>query len=124
MNRLSGAIVAVLLIIFIVLAWLALHFHGNAVEAGEQVEQQQKTLAQQAGLIAKLQAQDEANRVLVAAQQQHEQQLRQQHDTLQRKYLDAIKNNKCAAERMPDAVIDLLQQNTAASARAGDKPAP
>ncbi|CAI0926254.1 Rz1-like lysis system protein LysC [Serratia proteamaculans] len=44
MNRLMGGIVAVLLVIFIALAWLAFHFHGNAVEAAEQVKQQEKTL--------------------------------------------------------------------------------
>ncbi|CAI1758832.1 hypothetical protein [Serratia proteamaculans] len=74
--------------------------------------------------IASLQAQDVQNRALVAAQQQYEQQLRQQHDILQRKYREAIKNDPCAAQPMPAAVIDLLQQNTATVARTGDKPTP
>ncbi|HCK02903.1 MAG TPA: hypothetical protein DHV72_23170 [Serratia grimesii] len=52
MNRLTGAIVAVLLIIFIALAWLAFHFHGNAVQAGEQVKQLQSDNSLQATTIA------------------------------------------------------------------------
>lgn len=52
MNRLAGAIVAVLLIIFIALAWLAFHFHGNAVKAGEQVKQLQSDNNLQAATIA------------------------------------------------------------------------
>jgi hypothetical protein len=38
-----------------------------------------------------------------------EQQLRQQGGLYQRKYQNTVKNNKCAAERMPDAVLDLLR---------------
>ncbi|CAI1502595.1 Protein of uncharacterised function (DUF2570) [Serratia grimesii] len=117
-------IIGLLLVALIVAGRLALYFHGSAVQAGEQVKQQQKILTQQAGLIATLQAQDEVNRALVAAQQQHEQKLRQQHDILQRKYREAIKDDPCAAQSMPGAVVDLLQQNTATGARAGDKPAP
>ncbi|MFS7159800.1 hypothetical protein AB6825_07925 [Serratia proteamaculans] len=52
MNRLTGAIVAVLLIIFIALAWLAFHFHGNALEAGGKVEQLQSDNNLQAATIA------------------------------------------------------------------------
>lgn len=92
--------------------------------ARQQAAEQQKTLAQQAGLIATLQTQDAQNRALMAAQQQQEQQLRRQSDVYQRKYREAIKNDLCAAQPMPTAVIDLLQQNTAASARAVDKPTP
>ncbi|MFX3862105.1 hypothetical protein ACJBS1_10630, partial [Streptococcus suis] len=80
----------------IVAGRLAFYFHGNAVKAGEQVKQQEKTLAQQAGVIATLQTQDVQNRVLMAAQQQQEQQLRQQADIYQRKYREAIKNDECA----------------------------
>ncbi len=47
----------VFLLISIALAQLAFYFHGNAVKAGEQVKQQEKTLAQQSGLISTLQAQ-------------------------------------------------------------------
>ncbi|CAI0818121.1 hypothetical protein [Serratia entomophila] len=116
--------IGLLLVALIVVGRLAFYFHGNAVKAGEQVKQQEKALAQQSGLITTLQTQDAQNRALVAAQQQHEQQLRQQHDILQRKYREAIKNDPCAAQPMPAAVVELLQQNTAVGARTGDKPTP
>ena len=111
MNRLTGAIVAVLLIIFIVLAWLALQFHGNALKAGEQVKEQEKKLAQQSGLISTLQEQDRKNRALAAEQQQREQQLRQQGERYQRALREALKNDKCGNSPMPTAVIELLQRN-------------
>ncbi|CAI0809204.1 hypothetical protein [Serratia marcescens] len=113
MNRLTTALGAGLLIIVIVLAWLAFHFHSNAVKAGEQVKQQEKTLAQQSGLISTLQAQDRKNRALAAEQQQREQQLRQQGETYQRKLRDALKGSKCGNSPMPAAVVELLQQNAA-----------
>lgn len=86
--------------------------------ARQQVAEQQKTLAQQAGLIATLQTQDAQNRALMSAQQQQEQQLRQQADIYQRKYRDAIKNDECARRTAPGAVLDLMQQSngTATSA--------
>ncbi|WP_261159131.1 DUF2570 family protein [Serratia liquefaciens] len=90
----------------------------------QQVAEQHKTLARQAGLIATLRTQDAQNRALMAAQQQQEQQLRQQHDAAQRKLRDALQNNTCAAERMPDAVIELLHQSAGPNVRAGDKPTP
>lgn len=124
MNRVTAVIAAVLLLIFIALAWLAFHFHGNAVKAVEQVKEQKNMLAQQSGLISTLQEQDRKNRALAAEQQQREQQLRQQGETYQRKLRDALKSDKCGNSPMPAAVIDLLQQNAASSARAGDKPAP
>ncbi|WP_413509993.1 hypothetical protein [Serratia liquefaciens] len=92
--------------------------------ARQQSAEQQKTLAQQAGLIATLQTQDAQNRALMAAQQQQEQQLRQQADIYQRKYRDAIKNNKCAAERMPDAVLELLRGTDTSTASANRSVAP
>lgn len=113
MNRLTTALGAGLLIIVIVLAWLAFHFHSNAVKAGEQVKQQEKTLAQQSGLISTLQAQNRKNRALAAEQQQREQQLRQQGETYQRKLRDALKGSKCGNSPMPAAVVELLQQNAA-----------
>lgn len=91
------------------LIWSADHYHGKYQEARQQVEKQKKTLAQQSGLIATMQEQDARNRKLMAEQQQREQQLRQRGEIYQRKYQDAIKNNKCASERMPDAVLDLLR---------------
>lgn len=79
--------------------------------ARQQAAEQQKTLAQQAGLIATLQTQDAQNRALMAAQQRQEQQLRQQADIYQRKYRDAIKNDECARRTAPGAVLDLMQQS-------------
>lgn len=89
----------------------------------QQADEQQKTLAQQAGLIATLQIQDAQNRALMAVQQQQEQQLRQQSDVYQRKYREAIKNDACAGQPMPDAVIELLRP-TAAGSSAGGAVAP
>lgn len=77
--------------------------------ARRQAAEQQKILAQQAGLIATLQTQDAQNRALMAAQQQQEQQWRQQSDLYQRKYREAIKNNACAGQLMPGAVLELLR---------------
>ncbi|WP_273848746.1 hypothetical protein [Serratia liquefaciens] len=110
--------IGLLLVALIVAGRLAFYFHGNAVKAGEQVKQQEKTLAQQAGVIATLQTQDVQNRVLMAAQQQQEQQLRQQADIYQRKYREAIKNDECARRTAPGAVLDLMHQSdgTATSA--------
>lgn len=101
------------------LAWLSVSNWGYRKElqlTDQRLSTEQLKNSKQAGLIATLQAQDEVNRALVAAQQQHEQQLRQQHEILQRKYREAIKDNPCAAERMPDAVVELLQQNAASTA--------
>lgn len=39
MNRVTAVIAAVLLLIFIALAWLAFYFHGSAVKASGKVEQ-------------------------------------------------------------------------------------
>lgn len=108
-------------------AWLAVSNWGYRKElqlTGQRLSTEQLKNSKQAGLIVTLQAQDAQNRALVAAQQQHEQQLRQQYDILQRKFREAIKDNPCAAERMPDSVVELLQQNSTAGARAGNNPAP
>ncbi|WP_431225505.1 hypothetical protein ACQ86O_12755 [Serratia sp. L9] len=77
--------------------------------AQRQLHEQRRSLAQQAGLIATLQTQDAQNRVLMTAQWQQEQQLRQQYSDYQRKYRDAIKNDTCAGQPLPDAVFELLQ---------------
>ncbi|CAI0908483.1 hypothetical protein [Serratia quinivorans] len=119
MNRIAAVIAAVLLLIFILLAWLAFHFHGNAVKAGEQVKQQEKTLTQQSGLIATMQEQDARNRTLMAEQQKNNQQLRQQGERYQRALREALKNDKCGNSPMPAAVIDLLQQNAATGTATG-----
>lgn len=110
--------IGLLLVALIVAGRLAFYFHGNAVKAGEQVKQQERTLAQQSGLISTLQAQDRKNRALAAEQQQREQQLRQQGENYQRKYQDAIKNDECARRTAPGAVLGLLRgtDTTAAGA--------
>ncbi|HGE8410816.1 TPA: hypothetical protein ACGD7M_002938 [Serratia marcescens] len=105
--------IGLLLVALIVASRLAFYFHSNAVKAGEQVKQQEKTLAQQSGLISALQAQDRKNRVLAAEQQQREQLLRQREETYQRKLRDALKGSKCGNSPMPAAVVELLQQNAA-----------
>ncbi|MEX5768810.1 hypothetical protein AB4Y55_24000 [Serratia nematodiphila] len=92
--------------------------------ARQQTAEQQKTLAQQAGLIATLQTQDAQNRALMAAQQQREQQLRQQHDTAQRKYREAIKNEPCAGRPLPVAVLELLRPATGTPPGAVNPPSP
>ncbi|HHP7833201.1 TPA: hypothetical protein ACSHSI_000142 [Serratia marcescens] len=106
-------IIGLLLVALIVAGRLAFYFHGNAVKAGEQVKQQEKTLAQQSGLISTLQAQDRKNRALAAEQQQREQLLRQREETYQRKMRDALNGSKCGNSPMPAAVVELLQQNVA-----------
>ncbi|EME1467900.1 hypothetical protein V3510_005282 [Serratia marcescens] len=113
MNRVTAIIAAVLLVALIVAGRLAFYFHSNAVKAGEQVKQQEKTLAQQSGLISALQAQDRKNRALAAEQQHREQLLRQREETYQRKLRDALKGSKCGNSPMPAAVVELLQQNAA-----------
>lgn len=108
--------IGLLLVALIVAGRLAFYFHSNAVKAGEQVKRQEKTLAQQSGLISTLQAQDRKNRALAAEQQQREQLLRQREETYQRKLRDALKGSKCGNSPMPAAVIELLQQNAAGTA--------
>ncbi|MEG9832547.1 hypothetical protein [Serratia marcescens] len=105
--------IGLLLVALIVAVRLAFYFHSNAVKAGEQVKQQEKTLAQQSGLISTLQAQDRKNRALAAEQQQREQLLRQREETYQRKLRDALKGSKCGNSPMPAAVVELLQQKSA-----------
>lgn len=112
-------IIGLLLVAMIVAGRLASYFYGNAVEAGEQVKQQNKTLAQQSGLIATMQEQDARNRKLMAEQQKNNQQLRQQGERYQRALREALKNDKCGISPMPAAVIDLLQQNAASGTSAG-----
>lgn len=108
--------IGLLLVALIVVSRLAFYFHSNAVRAGEQVKQQEKTLAQQSGLISTLQAQDRKNRALAAEQQQREQLLRQREETYQRKLRDALQGSKCGNSPMPAAVVELLQQNAASTA--------
>lgn len=70
MNRLTTALGAALLIIVIVLAWLAFHFHSSAVKAGEQVKQLQSDNSLQANTIATQALQfQRANEISTAATQ-------------------------------------------------------
>lgn len=112
-------IIGLLLVALVVVGRLAFYFHGNAVKASEKVKQQEKTLAQQSGLISTLQEQDRKNRALAAEQQQREQQLRQQGERYQRALREALKNDKCGNSPMPAAVIGLLQQNAATGTTTG-----
>ncbi|ASM11843.1 MULTISPECIES: DUF2570 domain-containing protein [Serratia] len=114
--------IGLLLVALIVAGKLAFYFHSYAVRAGEQVKQQEKTLAQQSVLISTLQAQDRKNRALAAEQQQREQLLRQREETYQRKLRDALKGSKCGNSPMPAAVVELLQQNT--SGTPANRPVP
>lgn len=112
-------IIGLLLVALIVAGRLVFYFHGNAIEAGERVKEQKKTLAQQSGLIATMQEQDARNRMLMAEQQKNNQQLRQQGERYQRALREALKNDKCGNSPMPTAVIDLLQQNSAIGTATG-----
>lgn len=70
MNRLTTALGAGLLIIVIVLAWLAFHFHSNAVKACEKVKQLQSDNTLQAKAIATQAFQfQRANEISTAATQ-------------------------------------------------------
>lgn len=118
MSKVMGTVLLVLLLISIGLAQLAFYFHSNAVRAGEQVIQQEKMLAQQAGLITILRADDARNRAMMAEQQRREQQLRQQGENYQRKYREAIQNDECARRTAPGAVLGLLRGTDTAAAGA------
>ncbi|RII72266.1 DUF2570 domain-containing protein, partial [Serratia odorifera] len=87
--------------------------------ARQQSAEQQKTLAQQAGLIITLRADDARNRAMMAEQQRREQQLRQQGETYQRKLRDALKNDECANRAMPNAALKLLRPDTKSSPATG-----
>lgn len=108
--------IGLLLVALIVTGRLAFYFHSNAVKAGEQVKQQEKTLAQQAGLITTLRADDARNRAMMAEQQRREQQLRQQGENYQRKYREAIQNDECSRRVAPSAVIVILRETDTAAA--------
>ncbi|CAI1137235.1 DUF2570 domain-containing protein [Serratia proteamaculans] len=107
--KLSGTGMLLLLVVSICLGGYSSRLSQWLELARQQNAEQEKTLVQQAGLIATLKTQDAQNRALMAAQQQQEHQLRLQADIYQRKYREAIKNDNCAAERMPDAVLELLR---------------
>lgn len=110
--------IGLLVVALIVAGRLAFYFHSNAVKAGEQVKQQEKTLAQQQSLITALRENAARNNSLMAEQQQREQQLRQQGETYQRKYREATKNDECSRRVAPPAVIGLLRGTDTAAAGA------
>ncbi|BEN49120.1 hypothetical protein SMKC057_12320 [Serratia marcescens] len=111
-SKIAGGSLVLLLLVAIFLGGYSSLLSHRLQLARQQAAEQQKTLAQQAGLIATLQTQDAQNRALMAAQQQREQQQREQHDTAQRKYREAIKNDPCAGQPLPAAVLELLRPAT------------
>ncbi|HEI9781989.1 TPA: DUF2570 family protein [Serratia marcescens] len=113
----QGSLVLLLLVAISLGGYSSLLSHRLDL-ARKQSAEQQKTLAQQAGLITSLRADDARSRAMMAEQQRREQQLRQQGEIYQRKYLDAIKNDECARRAAPGAVLGLLRgtDTTAASA--------
>ncbi|MEN4216276.1 DUF2570 family protein [Serratia marcescens] len=124
MSKIAGGSLALLLLVAICLGGYSSLLSHRLQLARQQAAEQQKALAQQAGLIATLQTQDAQNRALMAAQQQREQQLRQQHDTAQRKYREAIKNDPCAGQPLPAAVLELLRPATGTATGAVNPPSP
>ncbi|HEI8820165.1 TPA: DUF2570 family protein [Serratia marcescens] len=124
MSKIAGGSLALLLLVAICLGGYSSLLSNRLQLARQQAAEQQKALAQQAGLIATLQTQDAQNRALMAAQQQREQQLRQQHDTAQRKYREAIKNDPCAGQPLPAAVLELLRPATGTTPGAVNPPSP
>jgi len=109
--KLSGAGMFLLLVISICLGGYS-SLLSHRLELSRQLSaEQEKTLAQQSGLITTLRTDDARNRAMIAEQQRREQQLRQQGETYQRKLRDALKSDKCGNSPMPAAVIDVLQQN-------------
>ncbi|MEX3003549.1 hypothetical protein [Serratia fonticola] len=112
MNWLTSLRIAVLLGVVVYSGFLAINgkmLSTRLESAKQQLREQQRSLAQQAGLIATLQTQDAQNRVLMAEQQRQEQLIRQQATDNERKYREAIEDDECAKRDMPGAVIDILQ---------------
>ncbi|HHK5772599.1 TPA: DUF2570 family protein [Serratia marcescens] len=118
MSKIAGSSLALLLLVAICLGGYSSLLSHRLELARQQVAEQKKTLAQQAGLITTLRADDARNRAMMAEQQRREQQLRQQGENYQRKYQDAIKNDECARRTAPPAVIGLLRGTDAAAAGA------
>ncbi|ASM12275.1 TPA: DUF2570 family protein [Serratia marcescens] len=118
LSKLAGGVMLLLLVASICLGGYSSLLSHRLELARQQVAEQKKALAQQAGLITTLRADDARNRAMMAEQQRREQQLRQQGENYQRKYQDAIKNDECARRTAPGAVLDLLRgtDTTAAGA--------
>jgi len=117
-SKLAGGGMFLLLVASICLGGYSSLLSHRLDLARQQVAEQQKTLAQQAGLIATLRADDARNRAMMAEQQRREQQLRQRGEIYQRKYEDAIKNDECARRTAPGAVLGLLRGTDTAAAGA------
>ncbi|HEJ7828014.1 MULTISPECIES: DUF2570 family protein [Serratia] len=117
-SKLAGGGMLLLLVASICLGGYSSLLSHRLDLARQQLAEQQKTLAQQAGLIATLRADDARNRAMMAEQQRREQQLRQRGETYQRMYREAIKNDECSRRAAPPAVIELLRgtDTTAAGA--------
>ncbi|MBL0871879.1 DUF2570 family protein [Serratia nevei] len=123
-TKLAGGGMLLLLVASICLGGYSSLLSHRLDLARQQVAEQRKTLAQQAGLIATLRADDARNRAMMAEQQRREQQLRQRGEIYQRKYEDAIKNDECARRTAPGAVLGLLRgtDTTAAGAARAASP--
>jgi uncharacterized protein HemX len=117
--KLAGGGMLLLLVVSICLGVYSSLLSHRLELSRKQMDEQEKTLAQQSGLIATMQEQDARNRAMIAEQQRREQQLRQQGETYQRKLRDALKSDKCGNSPMPAAVIGLLQQNAATGTATG-----
>ncbi|MBH2614637.1 DUF2570 family protein [Serratia ureilytica] len=116
--KLAGGVMLLLLVASICLGGYSSLLSHQLTLARLQTAEQEKTLAQQAGLITTLRADDARNRAMMVEQQRREQQLRQQGENYQRKYQDAIKNDECARRTAPGAVIGLLRGTDTAAAGA------
>ncbi|AYZ32599.1 DUF2570 domain-containing protein [Serratia sp. FDAARGOS_506] len=117
-SKIAGGSLALLLLVAICLGGYSSLLSHRLQLARQQAAEQQKALAQQAGLITTLRADDARNRVMMAEQQRREQQLRQQGENYQRKYREAIQNDECSRRAAPPAVLGLLRgtDTTAAGA--------
>ncbi|HFF9479191.1 TPA: hypothetical protein ACGFA2_001910 [Serratia marcescens] len=124
MSKIAGGSLVLLLMVAIFLGGYSSLLSHRLELALQQVAEQKKTLAQQTGLITTLRADDARNRAMMAEQQRREQQLRQQHDNAQRKYREAIKNDPCAGQPLPAAVLELLRPSTGTAPGAVNPPSP
>ncbi|HIE5439998.1 hypothetical protein PTT65_08600 [Serratia ureilytica] len=122
--KLAGGVMLLLLVASICLGGYSSLLSHRLELARQQTAEQQKTLAQQAGLITTLRADDARNRAMMAEQQRREQQLRQQGENYQRKYREAIQNDACAAQPLPAAVLELLRPDTGTTPGAVNPPSP
>ncbi|MEG7418080.1 hypothetical protein V6E00_24860 [Serratia marcescens] len=115
-SKLVGGGMLLLLVASICLGGYSSLLSHRLALARLQTAEQEKTLAQQAGLITTLRADNSRNRAMMAEQQRREQQLRQQGENYQRKYREAIQNDECSRRVAPSAVIVLLRGTDTAAA--------